>query len=120
MKQRAQIERDAAAGNRDRNGQPAAPDWQPVTDRLPCFLWSEREREVDGQVNARIETLKLGVPEAADVTPADRINGIYDRAGTVLDPHVFRILTDQRMGRSHRELTLEVVTAAVGAGGPAA
>jgi hypothetical protein len=122
MTQRAQVERNAASG-RDRNNQPEAPNWQPLDltstyadPRLPCFLWSSREREVDGQVNARIETQMLGVPENAPITPADRIHGIYDRTGTVLDPSIFRILADQRMGRSHRELTLEVVTGAAGAG----
>jgi hypothetical protein len=122
MTQRAQVERDAATG-RDRNNQPVAPNWQPLdltasygSPRLPCFLWSTSEREVDGPVNARVERLMIGVPEDAPITPADRIQGIYDRAGSVLVPSVFRILADQRMGRSHRELTLEVVTGAAGAG----
>jgi hypothetical protein len=115
MIQRALVKRNAATG-RDRNNQPLAPDWQVHLEAMPCFLWSEREREVDGQVNARIEVLSLGVPVNADVTPADQIFGIKDRTGAVLDPHTFRILADQRMGWSHRELTLEVVSAAVGAG----
>lgn len=122
MTQRAQVERNETTGT-GRSGHPLAPDWQPLDltetyadARLPCFLWSHREREVDGTVNARIEHLMLGIPENAPITPADRIRGIYDRAGVVLDPSTFRIVTDQRMGRSHRELTLEVVTGAAGAG----
>ena len=115
MTQRAQVERNQATG-RDRNNQPSAPDWQPLTDRIPCFRWSLRERQVDGQVNAHIETIMLGVPEDAAITPADRITGIYDPAGALLDPSTYKILADQRMGRSHRELTLEVVSSAVGAG----
>ena len=115
MTQRARVERNAATG-RDRNNQPVAPDWQLHLAEMPCFMWSEREREVDGQVNARVEVLSLGVPVDADVTPADLIVGIKDRTGAVLDPHTFRILADQRMGWSHRELTLEAVSPAVGAG----
>lgn len=116
MTQRAQVERNAAT-TRDRNNQPVAEDWQPVEERLPCFLWPDRERVVEGAVNARISQVMIGVPQDADVTPADRINGIYDRLGEVLDPHLYRILTDERMGRSHRELTLEAVTSAAGAAG---
>lgn len=122
MTRRAVIERNVATGT-GRSGHPVKPDWQPLdlTDtytqpRLPCFLWSTSEREVDGPVNARVERLMLGIPENAPITPADRIRGIYDRAGVVLDPSVFRILGDQRIQRSHRELTLEVVTGAAGAG----
>jgi hypothetical protein len=122
MTQRAAVERNEATGT-GRSGHPVAPDWQPLDltetyggPQLPCFLWSTREREVDGAVNARIETLMLGVPENAPITPADRIRGIYDRAGVILDPSTFRILGDQRMGRSHRELTLEVVAGAAEAG----
>jgi hypothetical protein len=122
MTQRAQIDRDIATGT-DRNNHPVTPNWQPLDrtetyadQRLPCFLWSTSEREVDGPVNARIERLMLGIPENAPITPADRIRGIYDRAGVVLNPSTFRILGDQRMGRSHRELTLEVIAGAAGAG----
>lgn len=122
MVQRAAVERDANAGARDRNNQADTPDWQPLdlTDtyrqaRLPCFRWSVGEREVDGAVNARIERVMLGVPEHAPITPADRVRGIYDRAGVVLDSSTYRILTDQLMAGSHRELTLEVVTGAAGA-----
>jgi hypothetical protein len=125
MTQRAQVERNAATG-RDRNNQPVAADWQPhvavlvpgeTSGRMPCFLWPERERMVEGGVNARVANVMIGVPQDADVSPADRINGIYDRLGAVLDPHVYRILGDERMGRSHRELTLEAVTGAAGAAG---
>lgn len=117
MTQRATVERNAAADQRDRNNQPVAPDWQEHLADLPCFLWSEREREVDGQTNARIERLKLGVPVDADLSPADRIVTVRDRLGNVQNPSTFRILADQRMGWSHRELTLEVIAAAGSAGG---
>lgn len=123
MTQRAQVERDAAAPDTDRNNQPVAPDWQPLDlteifrdERMPCFRWSTREREINGVVNAHIETVMLGIPENAPITPADRIRGIYDRAGVIIDPSIYRILADQRMDRSHRELTLEVVAGAAGAG----
>lgn len=121
MTQRAQVLRNANAGTRDRNNQPAAEDFQPVVlaygpeeavpGRLPCFLWSARERQVDGPVNAQIEIQRLGIPADAPITPADRIDGVYDRGGTQLAHGLYRITGDQRMGGSHRELTLELVAA---------
>lgn len=117
MTRRAEVERNTETG-RDRNNQPKAPVWAALEERLPCFLWSDTERTVSGpNINALIEGLHLGVPLDADITPADRINGIYDRAGNVVDEHAFRILADQRMGNSHRELDLEVISGAPIEGG---
>jgi hypothetical protein len=125
MVQRAQVLRNANAGQRDRNNQPAVEDFQPlvlaygptepVPGRLPCFLWSVRERQIDGPVNALIEVQHLGIPADAPITPADRIDGVYDRAGVRLAHGLYRITGDQRMGGSHRELTLELVAAHAGA-----
>ena len=115
MVQRAQVRRDANAGTRDRNNQPAAPDWHDLPARLPCWLWSKEERQVDGALNAKVGTLRLGVPLHADITTADQITGIYDRLGNPVLGHTCRITADETMGWSHRELTLEVVASAVGA-----
>lgn len=115
MTQRAQVSRDANAGARDRNNQPAAPDWQPVAGQVPCFLWSDREYQVDGALNAKVEQLHLGVPVDAAITTADQISAVYNAQGTAVLAHTCRITGDQRMGWSHRELTLEVVASAVGA-----
>ena len=80
---RAQVERDQAAAQDDW-GQQVAPDFQPVGDPLPCFVWSNSSRElVDGDKSALVEDLRGMFALGADIAAGDELVSVTDRAGTV-------------------------------------
>ena len=56
-----------------------------------------------------VTDLRLMVPLTADVTEQDRINGVKDRRGTVIEAGVLHIDTVLRK-RSHLQLTATRVT----------
>lgn len=109
MTMRATIRRNTTSTT-DPDGNPKEPNWVTQPNAIPCFLWSEAERTQVGTTNAVVEDLRLLVPVAADINPAtDQILAIKDRRAQVIDAHVMRIVADQRVQGSHRELLLEAV-----------
>ena len=104
MTQRCVIERDATAGEADTS------DWQPHLDGVSCRLWATAGREATDQGHtAVVEDLRLVVPLGLDVTVLDRIHGVVNRAGGVIDPRPLGIEAILRE-RDHLELVLQSAT----------
>jgi hypothetical protein len=99
---------------RGRYNAPLPPAFEPLEDPLPCRLWSRTERTVEGpDVNVVVEDLRMMVPLDADLTTADRIDGVTDRRGRVIDDRILRIDADQVIPGSHRELMLTAIAGGV-------
>lgn len=80
---RAQVERDQTTAT-DGWGHRGAPDFQPVGDPLPCFVWSNSSREVvDGNKSAAIEDLRGLFALGADLEAGDELASVTDRRGAV-------------------------------------
>lgn len=108
MTQRAHVIRETA-GATDDYGNPAPGSWATHIPSLPCWLYGSTEREaVSEERVAVVADLKLMVPLSADVTEQDRINGITDRIGTVIESGVLGVETVLRK-RTHQQLTLSRV-----------
>ena len=109
MSQRALIQRSTSAGTDD-YGNPLPGTWSTHIESLPIWLYSSTEREaVSEETTAVVADLRAMVPLDADVTEQDRIAGIVDRAGNVVEPATLGIETVLYQ-RSHRQLTLSRVT----------
>lgn len=113
MTHRATVERNTQADpNPDGHLGPA--EWEALDDALACFLHyrpASLARRESAQVarTAVVEEAVLLAPIGADVTEADRINGVEDRAGNVLLAGIANIRSVLPIRRSHVEITLEVV-----------
>ena len=87
------------------NEQPAT--WDIHSRSQPCYYWQPPGRgEQVGPVNVNVYVHQLLLPLGTDVTEADRINGIYDRAGQPVAARVFNIKAVVRKP-DHLLLTLE-------------
>lgn len=103
---RAQVERDAASGS-DGWGQRPAPDFQPVGDPLPCFVWSVSSREdVTGERSAAIEQLRGLFPAGADIRDQDELASVTDRTGRVLHSGRLRVEGRPQFKHTHLEAAL--------------
>ena len=106
---RAQVERNVAV-DKDAWGQPAAPDFQPLGDPLPCFVWHETSAEiVDGQKTALIGDFRAMFALDADVAEFDELAGVTDRQGTVLIAGRLRVEGPVQRKHTHLELNLKRV-----------
>ena len=84
MVHRATVERDTGGGT-DEWGQEVAPAWTTLHSALPCFWWTEITRATDVEQTATytavVEDLRMIAPLGTDLTEADHIVAITDRAG---------------------------------------
>jgi len=103
---RALVERNQAVAT-DTWGQPVAPDFQPIGDPLPCFVWSNTSRElVDGQKTAMLEDMRALFALGADVREDDEIASVTDRAGTEIIPGRLKVEGPVQRKHTHLELAL--------------
>lgn len=110
MTQRALVERNTP-GATDDSGNPTAPGtWATHIAALACWLYGSTEKEaITEEKTAVITDLRLMVPLSADVTEQDRVAGITDRRGTVIESGLLHIDTVLRK-RSHLQLSVTRVT----------
>jgi len=110
MSQRALVQR-ATAPATDDSGNPGGPvSWATHIAALACWLYGSVEKEaVSEETTAVVTDLRLMVPLAADVTEQDRIAGVTDRRGTVIEAGILEIDTVLRK-RTHLQLSLTRVT----------
>lgn len=107
---RAQVERDQATA-KDAWGQPVAPDFQPVGDPLPCFVWSMKTSEiVDGVKTAMIGDFRGLFALGADVNEKDELASVTDRRGTVIIPGRLRVEGPVEPKHTHIEVTLKRIS----------
>lgn len=110
MTQRALVQRHTSPGLDDYD-MPLPGTWAQHLAAMPCFLYGTTEREaVSEERTAVVTKLKMMAPISADVTEQDRISGVVDRRGTVIESgllHVEVVLRKQ----THAELTLSRVSA---------
>lgn len=107
MIHRAVIERDMSTGG-DPYGQPLPPSWQVLYAALPCYFWTEAERELEGRVNAIVSDHRLLVPKGADVEQGDRVVAVQDRLGQPLLQRAMAV-AGVLPRRDHKVLLLEGV-----------
>ena len=105
MTQRALVQRHTSPGTDD-YGNPLPGTWATHLTAMACFLYGTTEREaVADERTAVVTSLKMMAPVSADVTEQDRISGVTDRRGRVIESgllHVEVVLRKQ----THNELTL--------------
>lgn len=105
MTQRALVERNTP-GASDDSGNPGAGAWATHIAALPCWLYGSTEKEaVSAETTAVITDLRLMVPLTADVTEQDRVSGVKDRRGSVIEAGLLHIDTVLRK-RTHLELSM--------------
>lgn len=104
---RAIVSRNVATGTNAWN-RPAAPDYQPNGEVLPCRAWSRTKRHVrDDGKEAVIEDMRAAFMPDADVQVGDQL-AVRDRRGNVLfqGPVSVETLTTRGANVRHREATL--------------
>ena len=105
---RAEVERDISTG-KDSWGQPAAPNFQPHLT-LSCFAFTPSSREVmDGDKVAAIQDVRIMFALGADVTEADEIASITNKAGDVLFAGRYRVDGPVQFKHNHVEAPLRKV-----------
>lgn len=107
MTMRAAIERGTTAP--DEYGQPGPASWAALAT-VPCWLFSQVEREVMGTKTAVVEDLRMLVPRGTDVTELDRINGVVDRRGISVRAGILVIESVVRRA-DHRALSVRGISA---------
>lgn len=111
MTMRAVIERDVSEGTDDW-GNPTEPDWEADEDATPCLMYVRAGAGqvgrvvIDTEKTAVLEDRRAIVPLDTDVSTADRIARVEDRAGTVLFAGPMGIDAVHRR-RDHLELAVE-------------
>ena len=104
---RAAVERNVNPG-KDPWGQPLPPDYQPVGDPQPCFVWSTSTRElVDGNKTAMIEDMRALFALDADIAPADEIAAVTDRRGATMIPGRLKVEGPIQRKHTHLEAALK-------------
>lgn len=82
---RCTIERDANQSGTDQWGNPTEPGWQSHLADQPCRAWTEAAREpVDDHTNVVLEDRRVSLAVGTDVTEADRVASVTDKAGTTI------------------------------------
>lgn len=103
MTQRCTIERDSTAGYSD------SVNFSVLGSPVACRLWASTGREaLDLEKIAVVEDLRVIVPVDTDITPLDRIHGVADRRGTILDSRILEVKTVMRQ-MDHLEVVLQVL-----------
>jgi len=111
MTHRCEIQRNTAAGT-DAEGNPVAPTFTTLVASQPCRFWhGSPDREViDDDRSVVVEQLRMFMPLNADITEADQIDGVKDRAAVDLHVGVLNIRSVVRRP-SHLELELQGASA---------
>jgi hypothetical protein len=103
---RALLQRNMATAT-DSWGQPGAPDFQPVGDPLPCFIYSNSSQDLeDGQKIAEVELLRAMFALGADVHALDEIASVTDRGGTEIIPGRLKVMGPVQRKHTHVECAL--------------
>lgn len=109
MTQRALVQRLTSPGDDD-SGNPLPGTWATHLTAMPIWLYASTEREaVTEETTAVVTDLRAMAPLATDITEQDRINGVKDRRGTVIEAGLLHIETILYQ-RSHLQLTLSRVS----------
>ncbi len=104
---RAQVERNQA-DEKDAWGQPVAPDFRPVGNPLPCFVWSQDTAEiVDGKKTAMIGDFRGLFALGADINEKDELASVIDRVGNIIVPGRLRVEGPVEPKHTHLEVTLK-------------
>lgn len=110
MTQRALVER-ATSGAADDYNHATTSGWNTHIPAMPCWLYEAEEAEVVGaERTVVVGALKLLAPRSADLTERDRINGVKDRLGEIVEPGILGIESILRK-RSHLEIVVSKVAA---------
>ncbi len=111
MTHRALVERNTTTA-RDGYGAKATPTWSEHIASQPCFFYRERRMSSEEVVRTsgmiRHDMLRLMVPKGTDITEKDRINGVTERDGTVIETGYMNI-TSVLHSHTHLEIRLEKV-----------
>tara|TARA_R110002124_G_scaffold256146_2_gene421793 strand:+ start:1767 stop:2114 length:348 start_codon:yes stop_codon:yes gene_type:complete len=103
---RAQVERNQATGTDGWNN-PGEPDFQPVGDPLPCFVWSTSGREVVGdERSALIEDVRGLFALGADLHPEDELVSVTNRSGEIIHFGRLKVEGPLQHKHTHREANL--------------
>jgi hypothetical protein len=103
---RALLERNQAVAG-DSWGQPGAPEFVPVGDPLPCFVYSASTQEIaDGQKIAELEDLRVMFALGADVRADDEIASVTDRGGAEIIPGRLKVIGPVQRKHTHLEAAL--------------
>jgi len=103
----AQVERDQAVATGTWGGK-VAPDFAPVGDPLPCFVWSNGSRElIDGLKTAMIEDLRGLFALGADLEAGDELVSVTDRAGAVQHYGRLKVEGPVQFKHNHLEAALQ-------------
>lgn len=103
---RAQVERNQATA-KDGWGGDVEPDYQPIGDPLPCFVWTPSERAVrDGSKTAMIGTMRGLFALGADIAEGDELPSVTDRAGQVLIAGRLKVQGEVQFKHTHLEADL--------------
>ena len=107
---RAQVERDQAVA-KDSWGQAVVPDFVPVGDPLPCFVWSNASRElVDDEKSAMVEDLRGMFALGADIAERDELVSVTDRAGAVQHYGRLKVAGPVQFKHNHLEAALRRIS----------
>ena len=109
MTYRATVQRNTPAGT-DGFGGPGAASWGSHLSDLHCWFYAKgavgAEREViDGGKSVTLGSHKMIIPKGTDITEADRVTAIKDRAGVSIMANTMRI---HSVTHRHTHLELEV------------
>lgn len=106
---RAQLARNATVA-KDSWGQAAAPDYEPIGDPLPCFVYSNSAVQLaDGQKFAEVEQLRAMFALGDDVRPEDRLASVTDRKGAQIIAGPLELLGPVQRKHTHLECALRRV-----------
>lgn len=111
MTHRVVIERDTTTA-RNPHGGKSTPTWSEHLPALPCFFYREKRSSSEESERTRgtihHDMLRLLVPLGTDITEADRLNGVTERDGTVIEAGPMNI-TSVLHSHTHLELRVEKV-----------
>ncbi len=112
MTHRALVERDGTTA-RDGYGAKQTPSWASHIASQRCFFYRERgasggEERERSRGTVQLDALRIMVPLGTDITAADRINGITERDGTVVEAGYMSV-TAVTTAHNHLEVRLEKV-----------
>lgn len=109
MTHRATVER-RSENTTNPYGHSGPPEWTALDDALPCFLYAPKTRQqaesADVARTVAVPGYSLLAPLGSDITTDDRINGVEDRAGSVLLAGIQNI-RDVKWHHDHIEIMFE-------------
>ena len=111
MTHRALVERDLGTA-RDGYGAKSAPTWSSHLASMVCFFYREGRSDSEEAERSRgtvhHDMLRMLVPLGTDILESDRINGVTERDGTVIEAGAMNI-TSVLHSHTHLELRVEKV-----------